>query len=417
MVSWYERKSTASTRTLKDTRGAARILGPVEPIRIVRVITRLNIGGPTNQAVILTEALNGGEFRVCLLCGSVSPGEGDLTPEAVAKGLPITQIPALRNTGGVIDAVKTVWALYQAIRRCRPQIVHLHQLKARALGALAARAARVPHVVQTYHGTLFQRYYSPLFTAALVAGERCLGRWLVHHSIAISEAVRRELLERRIVTAQRISVVPLGLTLAPFLDASRHAGALRQELGLPPDAMLIGFVGRLVPIKAAHHFLQAVAEVVQTVHRPVYAVVVGDGPQRHQLEQQVREMAMADRISFLGWRRDLARVYGDIDLLALSSLNEGTPVAIIEAMAARRAIVATRVGGVPDLIEDGRTGLLVEPNSPGNLAAAMRRVIEHDELRAHLGAAAQASVYPRYDAATLCATMKQYYLDIVRGHA
>lgn len=387
----------------------------MEPIRVVRVITRLNIGGPTNQAVILTEALNGREFRACLLCGAVGPGEGDMTPEAVAKGLPITQIPAMRNTGGVIDAVKTVWALYRAFRRCRPQIVHLHQLKARALGALAARAARVPHVVQTYHGTLFQQYYSPLFSAALVAGERCLGRWLVHHSIAISEAVHRELLERRIVSARRITVIPLGLTLAPFLDASRDAGALRQEIGVPPDAMLIGFVGRLVPIKAAHHFLKAAAEVVGTAHRPVYAIVVGDGPQRHQLEQQVREMAMADRIFFLGWRRDLARVYGGLDVLALSSLNEGTPVAIIEAMAARRAVVATRVGGVPDVIEDGRTGLLVEPNNPDHLAAALRRVIEDDDLRAQLGAAAQAWVYPRYDAGTLCAAMKQFYLGIVRG--
>ena len=388
----------------------------MEPIRIVRVITRLNIGGPTNQAVILTEALNGDGFRACLVCGLVSPGEGDVTPEAVAKGLPITQIPAMRNAGGAIDAVKTLWALYQAFRRCRPQIVHLHQLKARALGALAARAARVPHVVQTYHGTLFQRYYSPLFTAALVMGERCLGRWLVHHSIAISEAVRRELLDRRIVTARRITVIPVGLALAPFLDASQHAGALRQELGVPPGAMLIGFVGRLVPIKAAHHFLEAAAEVVRTARRPVYAVVVGDGPQRPQLEQQVRQMAMAGRISFLGWRRDLPRVYGDIDVLALSSLNEGTPVVIIEAMAAGRAVVATRVGGVPDVVKEG-TGLLVEPNSPQGLAAAMRLVIEDDDLRQQLAAAARAWVYPRYDATTLCAAMRRYYLDILRDRA
>jgi len=389
----------------------------VEPIRIVRVITRLNIGGPTNQAMILTEALNDAEFRACLLCGSVSPGEGDMTPEALAKGLPITRIPAMRNTGGVIDAVKTVWALYKEFCTRRPQIVHLHQLKARAFGAVAARAAGVPHVVQTYHGTLFQGYYSPMLAAALVLAERCLGRWVVHHSIAISEAVRRELLDRRIVTPRRIAVIPLGLVLAPLLEASRHAGALRRELGIPSDAMLIGFVGRLVPIKAAHHFLTAAAEVVKTAHRPVYAVVVGDGPQRPQLEQQVREMAVADRIFFLGWRRDLARVYGDIDVLALSSLNEGTPVAIIEAMAARRAIVATRVGGVPDVVEDGRTGLLVEPDSPQPLAAALRRVVEHDDLREQLAAAAQASVYPRYDATTLCAAMRQYYLDLVRGHA
>lgn len=389
----------------------------MEPIRIVRVITRLNIGGPTNQAVILTEGLNEGEFRACLLCGSVGPDEGDMTPEILARGLPMKQIPSLRNSGGVVNAMRNVWTLYKTFRRCRPQIVHLHQLKARALGAVAARAARVPHVVQTYHGTLFQGYHSRLFTAALILGERCLGRWLVHRSIAISEAVRRELLNRGIVARHRLTVIPLGVQLTPLLHASRHAGALRQELRIPPEAMLIGFVGRLVAIKAADQFVEAAAEVVRTARRPVYAVVVGDGPQRSRLEQQVRAMELADRILFPGWRRDLVQVYGDLDVLASSSRNEGTPVAIIEAMAARRAIVATRVGGIPDLIEDGRTGLLVEPNNPRSLAAALRRVIEDDDLRTRLAAAAQGWVYPRHDAATLCAAMKRYYLDIVRAHA
>jgi glycosyltransferase involved in cell wall biosynthesis len=387
------------------------------PARIVRVITRLNIGGPSQHVIILTEALNDERFHSRLICGSVDPGEGDMTPEALARGLAITQLPALRNHGGIIDAVRTVWALYREFRVSRPQIVHLHQFKARLLGAIAARVAGVPHIVQTHHGTLFQRYFAPPRAAAVAVLERCLGRWLVHRTIAVSDAVRQELLDRRIVAPPHVAVIPLGLTLAPFLEAPRHAGALREELGIPPDAMVIGFIGRLVPIKAAHHFLEAAAEVMRTAHRPVYAVVVGDGPQRRSLEKWVREMAIADRIFFLGWRRDLARVYGDIDVLALSSLNEGTPVVIIEAMAARRAIVATRVGGVPDVIKDGRTGLLVEPNSPQRLAAALRRVIEHDDLRQQFAAAAQAWVYPRYDAATLCAAMKEYYLDILRERA
>jgi glycosyltransferase involved in cell wall biosynthesis len=388
--------------------------GATSLIRIVRVITRLNIGGPSQHAIILGEALNDQRFHSSLICGSVSPGEGDMTPEARAQGLSVTQIPALRNHGGMIDAVKTVWALYGELRVSRPQIVHLHQFKARLLGALAARAAGVPHIVQTHHGTVLQGYFALPRAAAVAALERCLGRWLVHHTIAVSGAVSRELLDRRIVAPQRITVIPIGLKLAPFLEAPRHAGALRQELGIPLDAMVIGFVGRLVPIKAAHHFLEAVADIVRTAHRSVYAIVVGDGPQRPSLERQVREWAIGDRILFLGWRRDLARVYGDIDVLALSSLNEGTPVVIIEAMAARRAIVATRVGGVPDVVEDGRTGLLVEPNSPQRLAAALRRMIEHDALRQQFAAAAQAWVYPRFDASTLCAAMKRYYLEIVR---
>jgi glycosyltransferase involved in cell wall biosynthesis len=388
----------------------------VARIRIVRVITRLNVGGPSHHAIILTEALNDDRFHSRLICGSVSPGEGDMTPEAVARGLPITLISTLRNRGGVLDTIKTVWALYKEFKASRPQIVHLHQLKARALGALAARAAGVPHIVQTYHGTLFQQYYAPPLTAALVTAERCLGRWLVHHTIAVSEAVRRELVDRQIVTPRRVTVIPLGVVLAPFLKAPRHAGPLRQSLGIPPDARVLGFVGRLVPIKAAHHFLQAVTEVVRTVRGPVYAVIVGDGPERSRLEGQAHQANVADRVFFLGWRRDLARICGDIDVLVVSSLNEGTPVVIIEAMAARSAVVATRVGGVPDVVRDGQTGLLVEPGDPKGLAAAVRRVLEDDALREQLASTAQASVYPRYDAATLSAAMRQYYLHVIGRH-
>jgi glycosyltransferase involved in cell wall biosynthesis len=385
----------------------------MEPIRIDRVITRLNIGGPSQHVIILTDALNDERFRSRLICGRVGPGEGDMTPEALAQGLSVTQLPALCNYGGMVDAVKTVWALYREFRGSRPQIVHLHQFMARLLGALAARAAGVPHIVQTYHGTLFQQYFASPRTAAITVLERCLGRWLVHHTIAVSGTVRQELLDRRVVDPRRVTVIPLGLVLAPFLEAPRHAGPLRKLLGIPPGAMVLGFVGRLVPIKAAHHFLQAATEVARTAQRSVYAVIVGDGPERSRLEGQASQAGIADRVFFLGWRRDLARIYGDIDVLVVSSLNEGTPVAIIEAMAARRAVVATRVGGVPDVVRDGQTGLLVEPGDPKGLAAAVQRVFEDDALRERLASAAQEWVYPRYDAATLSTAMKRYYRGII----
>lgn len=390
-------------------------------IRIDRVITRLNIGGPSHHVMILTAGLNDARFQSRLLCGVVGPAEGDLTPEAVTRGLPVTQVPALRNEGGLIDAARALWTLYREFRRSRPQIVHLHQFKARLLGAVAARAAGVPHVVQTYHGTVLQRYYRvPLVTVILLL-ERLLGRWLVHHTIAVSEGVRRELLARGVARPQRVAVIPLGLELAPFLDAPRHAGVLRRELGLPPEAMVVGFVGRLVPIKAADQFLAAAVEVIGTLRIPVHAVVIGDGPERRRLEGRAQAAGLAGHVHFLGWRRDLARIYGDIDALAVSSLNEGTPVVIIEAMAARRAIVATRVGGILDVVLDGRTGLLVPPNDPSALAASLRSVLEDRELRERLAAAAQEAAYPRYDAAQLCETMRRYYLamtgEVMNGRA
>lgn len=379
----------------------------------MRVITRLNIGGPSHHALILTTGLNDAQFESRLLCGVVGPGEGDMMPEVVARGVPAVQIPWLRNHGGLIDAARTVWALFREFRRSRPQIVHLHQFKARLLGALAARAAGIPHIVQTYHGTLFERYFRPPLLTLLVILERCLGRWLTHHTIAVSEAIRRELIVRRVVPQDRVTVVPLGLDLRPFLEAAHHAGALRRELALPAAAAVIGFVGRLVPIKGPDVFLDAFAEVERGAVRPVHAVVIGDGPERGRLEAHARALAIGGCVSFLGWRRDLARLYADIDIFVLSSRNEGTPVAIIEATAAQRAIVATRVGGVPDVVRDGETGLLVEPDNPRALAGAIRQLLDDTALRERLALGAQAWVYPRYDAATLCATMRGYYLTIV----
>ena len=377
-------------------------------IRVLRIITRLNIGGPSYHAMILTATLNDAEFESRLLCGVPAAAEGDLTPEAERRGIPVRRVPVLHNRNSAVDAARAVWALYRECRTWRPQIVHLHQFKARLLGAVAARAAGVPHVIQTYHGTLFHKYFRPPALTVLVALERCLGRWLTHSTVAVSDGVRRELLAWRVVPEHRVQVIALGLDLTPLLGAGRHAGALRRELGLPPDAVLVGFVGRLVPIKAAGVFLDALALVVREASRPVYGVVVGDGPERRRLEERAAA-GLGNRVRFLGWRHDLVPVYGDLDVLAVSSYSEGTPVAIIEAMAARRAVVATRVGGVPDVVLDGSTGILVEPGDARALAAGIRRLVEEEGLRERLAAAAQASVYPKYDAATLCDATRRYY--------
>ncbi|HLW47015.1 MAG TPA: glycosyltransferase family 4 protein [bacterium] len=386
-----------------------------ESIRIARVITRLNIGGPSRHVMTLTSALNDGRFRSRLICGIPTPNEGDLTAEARAGGYPLVQIRALRNDAGLIAALATMQTLYREFRTMRPHIVHLHQFKARFLGALAARAAGVPHVVQTYHGTLLQGYFLPPLATAVTLLERLLGRWLVHHTIAISPEVCRQLVERGMVDPHRITVIRLGLSLTPLLTPPESGDAFRREIDIPTDALLIGFVGRLAPIKGADLFLEAAEELIRTMERPVYAVIVGDGPERQHLEAQARRAAIDSRIIFTGWRRDLRAVYWGIDVLAVTSRSEGTPVVAMEAMAARRAVVATRVGGIPDIIQDGRTGLLIEPGNPQRLAAALQQVLEDVALRQRLGLAAQQSVYPAYDETTLCRAMREYYARLLEG--
>jgi len=188
-------------------------------------------------------------------------------------------------------------------------------------------------------------------------------------------------------------------------------GRLRAELGIQKNNLLVGIIGRMVPIKGHRYFLQAAREVLR-VRSNVSFVVVGDGALRKSLESECRQLGISESVFFLGWRRDVAKIYADLDVVVMSSLNEGTPVSLIEAMAAGKAVVGTAVGGVPDVLEDGVTGLLVPPEDPGALAGAILKLLANDGLRRLLGERAKAAVYPKYDVSRLVADMKDLYFKV-----
>jgi len=174
----------------------------------------------------------------------------------------------------------------------------------------------------------------------------------------------------------------------------------------------VGIVGRMVPIKGHRNFLQAASEVLRSCSN-VRFVLVGDGGLRREMEMECRQLGITEAVTFLGWRRDLDKIYADLDLVVMSSLNEGTPVSLIEAMAAGKAVIATKVGGIPDVVEDGTTGLLVPPKDPKALAGAILRLLNDDDLRRSLGERAGASVYPKYDVSRLVQEMKDFYLSLI----
>ena len=203
-------------------------------------------------------------------------------------------------------------------------------------------------------------------------------RWLARFSdclIAVSDEDKKDLLAYRIAPTHKIEVIPLGLDLDQFIDSRKRRGVLHRELGLDCAIRLIGIVGRIAPVKNHRLFFDSVARVL-TEHRSAHVVVVGDGDLRPEMERYVHEMGIASRVSFLGWRNDLPQVYTDLDVVVISSNNEGTPVSAIEAMAAGRPVVATRVGGLPDVISDGETGYLVAAGNVEQLASAIERVLK-----------------------------------------
>jgi glycosyltransferase involved in cell wall biosynthesis len=382
-------------------------------IRVARVITRLNVGGPSFQALLLTEKLDPRRFETRLFAGTTERGEAeilDLRPELGARP---RVIPGLRREVAPLDDIRALATIVRELRAFHPHIVHTHMAKAGLLGRIAARIAGVPAVVHTFHGNVLSGYFDPVRARVFLALEQLLGRASTR-IIAISERQRREIEKLGIARAPKLVQLPLGLDLGPFLAARR--GALRRELGFGEETQLVGIVARLVPIKAVDAFIDAAALVAREVPTAQF-VVVGDGELRGTLERLASDRGLGGRIHFLGWRADVAAVYADLDVVVLTSRNEGTPVTLIEALAARRAVVATNVGGVPDLIQPEEQGLLVPVGDARAVARAVGELLREPERRAILGAAGRERVYPAYDASTLVARIEALYTELIPAPA
>lgn len=340
------------------------------PIRVMRIIARLNVGGPAIHVTLLTAHMRPPDFESILVCGRVSPHEGDMAYLAETCGVVPVYVPELGRELSPLRDLITLFKLWRLMRRLRPDVVHTHTAKAGFVGRLAAWLARVPVRVHTFHGHVFHGYFGPRKTALFLALERLTAR-LTDRLITISPALKEELASvYHIAPAEKIAVVPLGLDLSAYLNTPRHQGVFRRQFGLPADAPLAGIVGRLVPIKNHALFLQAAQRVRQTLPQ-AHFVIVGDGELRQTLMAQAEALRLADAVTFTGFLRDLRPVYSDLDLLVISSDNEGTPVSIIEALAAGVPVVSTAVGGVPDLLDGGRFGSLVPSGNADALAQAM----------------------------------------------
>jgi glycosyltransferase involved in cell wall biosynthesis len=304
--------------------------------------------------------------------------------------------------------------LYSLIRRERPHIVHTHTAKAGFLGRIAARLAGVPVIVHTFHGHVLNGYYGPVKNWLLRRIEQALAT-ITDRLVTVSEQVKAELVAHGVARADRITVIPLGFDLDPFLDSNVLRGEFRREMGVGDEVGLVGIVGRLFPIKNHRLFLDAAAKIA--AENPARFVIVGDGALRSALEQQARDLGLLNRVLFTGWRRDLPRIYADLDVLAVSSDNEGTPVSAIEAMAAGCSVVATRVGGLPDLITDSTIGRLVPPRNATALANAVLDLLRRPDTARRMGRNATEAVRQRFTLTRLISDVDRLYSQLVAEKA
>ncbi|MFO0730150.1 MAG: glycosyltransferase family 4 protein [Nitrospiraceae bacterium] len=301
--------------------------------------------------------------------------------------------------------------MVRIFRREKPVLVHTHTSKAGVLGRIAAWIARVPAVVHTPHGHVFYGHFGSATTKLFLHIERWLSRF-THRMVALTEAERADHLDRAVGEAGKFAVVPSGIDLDRFRQVAVGDKAAPETFACPPDAFVVGSVGWLTGIKGHRFLIEAVAELAAD-HPDLHLVIVGSGDLKGALEQLATSLGLRKRVHLIGRREDVDLCLAGMDLFVLPSLNEGMGRALIEAMAAGLPAIATRVGGVPALIEDGRTGLLVPPADSHALAAAIRTLVEDPARRRAMGAAGQASVTERFSDGAMVRSLERLYRDLL----
>jgi glycosyltransferase involved in cell wall biosynthesis len=357
------------------------------PTRVLRVIARLNVGGPAIQAISMTRLLESRGYRTTLVRGTEDPDEGSMDHLAEQLGVRPVHVASLRRDPGLHD-LRALLSLMRILMREKPSIVDTHAAKAGTLGRVAAllapgRSERV--LVHTFHGHSLSGYFSPRTERIYLAIERFLAK-RTDRLIAVSEEVRDELVAMGVAPAERFEVVRLGFDLSPFLvedpERSERRARLRSELGIPSDAPLVTLIARLVPIKRVDRFLRVAVRLADRAD--VRFLIVGDGELREALLASEEARALGERLTWAGFRRDIPDVCFASDVVALTSDNEGTPVSLIEALAAGTPVVSTNVGGVASVVRDEQTGLLASAEDEQGLAEAIARVLDDAQLAERL---------------------------------
>lgn len=388
--------------------------------RVLRIINRFNLGGPTHNVAYLSKYL-APEFETLLVGGKW--GENEEGSQHILDNLDLKPVflPEMQREVAPWRDRAAYRRIKKIIQDFKPDIVHTHAAKAGAVGRMAAADLGVPVIVHTFHGHVFHSYFGAVRTALYKNIERFLAKRSTR-IVAISERQKQELVEEhRICPAEKVTVIPLGFDLSRFQDdQSAKRKLFRKVYGVDDDEVAIGIVGRLVPVKNHDLFLGALRNVQERTGKRVRAFIVGDGEERERLEQKVGEMGLSmakgpyfnghgfghgvngkpvvpkATVTFTSWIKEIDIVNAGVDVVALTSLNEGTPVSLIEAQASNRPIVSTQVGGIENVVLPGKTALLSASQDEHGLSENLLRVVEDEHLRSTMSKAGWQHVKARY---------------------
>ncbi|MFQ6618361.1 MAG: glycosyltransferase family 4 protein, partial [Fidelibacterota bacterium] len=372
----------------------------------------LNVGGPAIHAINLTRYLNRPPFQSLLVAGKVPSHEGDMEYLAEEMGVKPMIVPEIGRQISPISDLIALYKLVRIINREKPHIVHSHTAKAGTLGRIASLLTGRGKRIHTFHGHIFHGYFSPLKSRFYILIEKILAVF-TDRIVTVSPAVRNELVDRyKICQGRKCTVMELGFDLETFLKIDRRSNFVHKELGIPPYFLAVGMVGRLTHVKNPFLFINT-ARLVSEKLRNVCFVVVGSGELLDPLRDEVKRLNMDRRVFFLGWRRDLPEIYSSLDLVCLTSKNEGTPVSLIEAMASGIPVVSTNVGGVCDIVDEGVNGYLVEEDDVAGMADKIVVLLNDPDLRGEMGRRGREIVKERFSIERLVRDMGNFYLNLI----
>jgi len=382
------------------------------PVRVLHVITRLDPGGSAENTLLTVARLDKSRFEVHLAVGKTTGDPGPTLDEACTSGVALFEIPELVRAIAPLADWRALHSLRRIMRGNDYDIVHTHTSKAGILGRLAARLEGVPRILHTPHGHVFYGYYGAVTTQLFV----WLERWAAGFTdrlIALTQADLEDHLRFGIAPRERFCVIHSGIDFSAFENGAtrRDRAAIRSNLGIDPDGIVIGSLGRLTAIKGHRVLLEAFATVRDRV-ADAWLLLVGDGEERIALQALARELGVEDHTVFAGWREDIAEVLSGMDVFVFPSINEGLGKALVEAMYAGVPCVATNVGGIRELIRHEQEGLLVPPASPQELTDGVFRLLDHDAERSRFAAAANKRAQA-YSAESMVEQIELLYDEVV----
>jgi len=379
-------------------------------IKVLRIINRFNLGGPTYNATFLTKFLSD-EFETILIGGLPEENEANSLHILDKYGVKPVLIPEMKREPNFKSDRQALKKIKSIIKEFKPDIVHTHASKAGALGRKAAISCKVPVVVHTFHGHVFHSYFGKAKTFLFKNIERYLAR-KSSGIVAISDIQKKELSEiHKIAPAEKIEVIPLGFDLDQFQENYEEKREItRKKYQIDNETIAIAIVGRITAIKDHHFFIDVIEELYEIVTKNIKIFIVGDGDMTKEIEQRIAPLQNKGvDISLTSWIHDIALFNAGMDIMCLTSKNEGTPVSLIEAQASNLPVVSTDVGGVPDIVEQNETGFIIPRRNKREFVSKLLQLVENDEIREKMKTKGWQNVHQKYSYIRLARDMETYY--------